>query len=178
MKYCILIAALLAIGAPATSFALDTQKKPSNPLVIVDAAGRSVGRYGGYDGTNKIVYTVINGTLVSIKLANYYQPQINGNSSGFGFQRGVLYFAAPDCTGTPMIKTQDTGTVAAEVYSSTALDTRYLYIASGTAWWRTFNSVLLEGRCSPTIAATEFLFEGTQPPVNLSALFVEPFHVE
>jgi hypothetical protein len=177
MKIQMLIAALLVTGASTTSSAVDTQKKLSSPLVVVDANGEAIGRYGGYDGTNKVVYATIAGTLVSIKLANFYQPQINLNAPGFAFQRGILYFAAADCSGTAMIKTQDAGATVAEVYSAGPLETRYLYIASGAAWWRQYNSVLIEERCVTT-TATEWLFEGTQPRIDLSVLFTEPFHIE
>ena len=183
MKFHLLLAAFLMTGASTASLA---QKKPQSALVVVDATAKTIGRYGGYSGeacglcatgAHSIVYAPINGMLVSIKLTDFYNGTMTVNSTQFVWLHGVLYFASSDCSGDPMIPLQSAGgATVAEVYSAPDADQRLLYVAKGAATFRQVASVIVNGSCSTT-TGTHFLFE-TQPPVNLSALFTEPFHVE
>jgi hypothetical protein len=176
-----LTALLIAAGCTA-SFA-ETTKKPLGPLVLVDATGRTVGRYGGplldpqSGGLIQTVYATINGRLVAIKLSSCYTPSIDGNSTSLCWGSGELYFASSDCSGPAMIRISlSTGGPVAEVVRPIRGGAAFLYMASGPWNVRSYYSIQnIDGCFAATGQAA--LFDAAAP-IDLSMMFTERFHME
>jgi hypothetical protein len=178
------LAALLIAAAPTSSFS-EIAKKALGPLVLVDATGRTVGRYGGlflnYQSQSgvleQVVYATINGTLVALKLSSCYTPSIDVNVTSLCWGSGEVYFGSSDCSGPGMIQnTISVGGPVAEVLRPVRGGPAFVYIASGAWQVRQYNSIRNIDACFA--ASGQRLLFDTAPPIDLSTMFTERFHIE
>jgi len=175
------LAALLIAAASISSFA--ETRKPLGPLVVVDAAGRTVGRFGGSfqhlhtDALAKGVYATINGALVAIQMSSCYGPG-DGISTTFCWGAGRVFFGSSDCTGPVMIESSIFGAGAPvnEVLRTTPGGPAFLYIASGPMTLKQYNSIQDMNGCY-AVSGSAQIFDAAAP-IDLSTMFTERFHIE
>jgi hypothetical protein len=124
-------------GTAASPLRVVPQATAIAPLTVVDATGKTVGRYGagtGFSGLPDLVYVKINDQLVVSPLGH----RDNTFASGLDFAQLPVYYQTADCTGTAYIDGlfAETFSVRHAVLAKVGgLDGQVVaYVASGSEW--------------------------------------------
>jgi hypothetical protein len=148
------------------------------PLVVVDSAGKTVGRLATSAGL-PVVYVTINSVQTSYPLALL-------SSSGFVDYERVeplsagrqIHFATSNCTGTAYMQDGDgTRAIARQAIVLQYNGQNWLYVAQAVPPATiTLGSVFQTGGCGPTTGTV--IGVPLNAPINLSTMFAEPYTVQ
>ena len=166
----------LAVGGGSPP-AAPGEGRPFAPLVVVDANGKVVGRFGE-GGGEMHAYTTIDGKLVAIPFAENYITAAGAFTDFLGIAQKNVQFTSTDCSGTPYIH-EGYGRGAGALRTATVqVDGKWrLYVAASMETQAVpLRSLLYKGSCSqiqnPIPAYTAF---PANDPVDFT--FTEPFTI-
>lgn len=123
-----------AFAAPPSGGGGSTAKAPA-PLIVVDAAGKVVGRFIA----PRNVAATVNGALVNVLLQ---RPSASTRPEAEPApQRIALFFASSDCSGTPR-QELNSDVMGSAVVVASSNGTKSIYTSSGAPETFTNNSIL------------------------------------
>lgn len=131
------IGALIFASTNAFSAPPATTTKPVSPLIVVDSAGKTVGRFGYLNQ----VYIDFDGMLFAAQIGN----RDTSYASGLDFGQLPIYFQTTDCTGTAFIDVYSFGVRSAVVAMVGGLGgQKTAFVSSGdlpsqTSWQSSLN---------------------------------------
>lgn len=180
MKKAMMLACGLALGAVAMAQGRDAPARDPLPRgVVVDAAGKAVGRYIAEDGENAFALARLGGVVTSIPLQRHIDGDGRVRQSLLAparLSRGEgVRFDGPACTGTPYFQTDRfLGGMPSEIINTN--DGRaLLYVASSDIGV----AVTTQSRQRATGECLEEVTGGTLFPVgqvvDLGATFSVPY---
>lgn len=162
------------------------RRKDFSPFMVVDANGKTVGRYGGGPG-NAFAQIEVQGKSYAVRLDTHrskFGPGSFQTLLTYGFN--ALFFRGFDCTGEAAVKSiPSVGMPQAAVVSNGGISNErfWLYpLAATTHGDFLANSAFVEGSCLPPssyppINGGDFT-QTSGPPIEITNLFTLPFTVE
>lgn len=166
------IAAVVAILWSGGAVGGGNQVQTNQALLVVDANGKTVGRYSGSS-----VFATIKGTKTVLALS-----ADKVGSTLLNFAGGSIYFQSTDCTGTPYLLQAP----AQGVLPSTTLRSggrTYVYIAQQTTAIPEvqFGSQLKSAAVGDATCILEpdiYYAYPTSPPADITKTFAPPFTIQ
>jgi hypothetical protein len=157
------------------------------PLMVVDANGKTVGKFGS-GGDNTFVQFNLSGTSYAVDLNEAYPglfPSSEADYSQLNYAFTNVYFFSTDCTGTAFIaRKQAVGMKPAAIVrvGFGASQRVYLFPFDGRTYLKgpLFQSIWNGGGCASgayTVPGGLGL-EATGPSIEITGMFKEPFKVE
>ncbi len=145
------------------------------PVAVVDATGKTVGRFGYPD----MVFVNHNAVLFAAPLGNR-DPSY---ASGLDFSQRPLYYTTSNCTGTAYIAVQAFGVRTAVVAMVGGLGGQTVaFISSGdlpaqTSWLSSINWNGTSYACTSQVTPQEQVLSPTTG-VDVTGVFVAPFFIQ
>jgi hypothetical protein len=172
--------AALFTAFAAAAFAAPPSKVPDpKPLLVVDAAGKVVGRLSSMGNVN-LVYLTVNNVMTSFLLGHVQQGGFDDWERVEPLTNGArLFFATSDCSGIAYMTPGTTSRAVARQATPIKINGQnYLYVAQAV----TPASVLIlsmfeNNTCTSAGGPSLQTSIPLDAPVNLSTMFTEPYTV-